>query len=203
MMFTFFRRVKFSMQISVRKQFKVINMVIMNIFVNMVDNFFRIKVSTKMFLHHQTMLKDIALFISTRMSFCHSAYISILSVFYTTFPSWTIFTRKNRLKINSYTFSTACFSDFGISLFAEEFFSTNNTYFSSSWSPRFPVWSRKKLFSFSSTFISTVFSSIFNLRWINRKFFPANFTFYFNHKYIMSYFTRRSSHFINSLLGCT
>ncbi len=110
---------KFMMFRIIFKQFKIFNFVIRMIVVNVMNNFFRLKVSIEKFLHHQTMLKNITQMIRKGMIFAIHQNISFATTIDSTaFPRRTIFSRKLRKlfsfrpRVNSFMRFPQSFSPF-------------------------------------------------------------------------------------------
>ena len=61
----------------IRKQHKIANRIIKFIFIDMMDNLFGLKVSTKMFFHNKPRLTNISIYIGRWMIFLHNKNISI------------------------------------------------------------------------------------------------------------------------------
>ena len=104
-----FRMAFTSMRSSRRKQFKVFNPIIIFNTINMMNNFLRGKIPTKMFLHNKAVFKDI-FFFSKWMSWKKNQYIATFYLF-ATFPViMFIAFRKN-----------VCYGRFNISFFKTSF----------------------------------------------------------------------------------
>ena len=79
------------MSILMRKQHKIFNPIIRTIFVNMMDNFFRVKTPPKILLHNKTVFKNITTVILVRMIRLIDVDITIARNYFSTFPTGMFF----------------------------------------------------------------------------------------------------------------
>ena len=69
----------FGMLTVAREKFKIVWMVILRVIINVMYRFFRLQVSTNLFLHYQSMFSHIALFATKRMVAVFNVYIVVLA----------------------------------------------------------------------------------------------------------------------------
>lgn len=84
-------------------KFEVFYSIIKSITVNVVDNFCRFKVSTKVFFHYKSMLSNIPTYIGEGVFMCPNESISASNMS-TTFPPKAIFGRHNLTLVSVLTF---------------------------------------------------------------------------------------------------
>lgn len=183
----------FTMLRLILKQFKIFYTVICAITVYMMDNFLGAKITSEIFLHYQTVLKNISFCVSEGMIRSKNTNIPLGSFFFATFPCKMFFARHIR-SFNSLIPRGYSFAEF-IALHIRSFFTkpisiwaTNpiGHHFSFCFVGLF-----KPYMSNPSTFRGTVFCRGISML----KFFLANFTYCLTKFSHVSSFLRSITHF--------
>lgn len=163
-------RMKLLMSTIIRKKFKIFTSIIISNAINMVHNFFRSKVTPKMFFHYKPVFQNIFTFTAKRMFGLININISIRSFNSSTYPH-VMFCARTLRKFLAFirSYLSLLKTSSRIKMYSLKIFI-----------PR-----RMSYFRFIITFLRARFSSTsFYCRKFNPKFFFANLTYSFNRHFI-------------------
>ena len=157
----------FTMRSIIRKQHKVLNMVIRNNLINVMDNFFFVEISSKMFLHYKAVFKYISRFVARGMFWGIYACITKGMKNLATFPVRMLVSTYITNSMPTLTRTIFCTVLFNTTCICEKFFSTYKTFNC-----------LHSVLGLTITFFTAIFSfSFFNPIGISKKLFATNKAF--------------------------